>query len=102
MPSFAGVSESSAPSPCRICTRSALAHSGMHSRTAYPLAAPIMAMAMPVLPDVGSRMVLPGVRSPRSSAPAIMLSAGRSLTDPPGLHPSSLQRMWTPGLRQRS
>ena len=56
-----------------------------------------MAMAMPVLPEVGSRIVLPGARSPRSSALAIMFSAGRSLTEPPGLQPSSLQRTCTPG-----
>src|SRR5665647_70520 len=78
--------------------RSVLTHSGMQRCTRYPLAAPIMAMAIPVLPDVGSRIVMPFASAPRCSALVIMQSAGRSFTDPPGLHPSSLQRMRTPGL----
>src|SRR5690606_11270661 len=49
-----------------------------------------MARPMPVLPEVGSTMVSPGSRTPRDSASTIMLSAGQSLTEPPGLARSSL------------
>src|SRR5579862_316098 len=52
---------------------------------------------MPVLPEVESRMVLPGTSAPRASPSSTILSAGRSLTDPPGLNPSSLPKMRTPG-----
>src|SRR3989344_3185012 len=52
-----------------------------------------MASAMPVLPLVASTSVSPGLISPRASACLIMESAGRSLTDPAGLLPSSLARM---------
>ena len=41
-----------------------------------------------VLPDVGSMMVLPGVRSPLSSACSIIFKAMRSLILPVGLNPS--------------
>jgi hypothetical protein len=44
----------------------------------------------PVLPDVGSISVSPGLMSPRFSASTIIESAGRSFTEPPGLFPSSL------------
>src|SRR5262252_8093976 len=54
-----------------------------------------MASAMPVLPDVESMMVLPGT-SLRSARPtSIILRAGRSFTEPPGLKPSSLAKMRT-------
>ena len=49
-----------------------------------------MASAMPVLPDVASISVSPGLMSPRSCARWIIDTAGRSLTDPAGLLPSSL------------
>ena len=45
---------------------------------------------MPVLPDVASISVSPGLMSPRFSASTIIDSAGRSLTEPAGLLPSSL------------
>ncbi|MCY1307368.1 hypothetical protein D9M70_572860 [compost metagenome] len=51
-----------------------------------------MARAMPVLPEVASIRVSPGVMSPRSSARVIIDRAGRSLTEPAGLLPSSLTR----------
>ena len=44
----------------------------------------IIANAMPVLPDDGSRMVAPGDRVPSASASRIIARAMRSLTDPPG------------------
>ncbi len=49
-----------------------------------------MASAMPVLPEVASMRVSPGLISPRSSARLIIESAGRSFTEPAGLLPSSL------------
>src|SRR5439155_1022610 len=56
-----------------------------------------MASAMPVLPEVESRMVFPGTSRPRASPSSIILRAGRSFTEPPGLKPSSLPRTRTPG-----
>src|SRR5437764_13932342 len=52
---------------------------------------------MPVLPDVESRIVFPGTSAPRASPSSTILSAGRSLTEPPGLNPSSLPKIRTPG-----
>src|SRR5471030_565624 len=49
-----------------------------------------MARAMPVLPEVASIRVSPGLICPRNSARVIIDSAGRSLTEPAGLFPSSL------------
>jgi hypothetical protein len=40
---------------------------------------------MPVLPDVGSRMVCPGPIAPSASAASIMARATRSFTEPVGL-----------------
>ena len=40
---------------------------------------------MPVLPDVGSMIVLPGPSRPRRSASSIIDSPIRSLIEPPGL-----------------
>src|SRR5664279_535044 len=56
-----------------------------------------MAREIPVLPDVGSRMVAPGARSPADSAASIIASAGRSLTEPVGLRSSSLAQRRTSG-----
>ena len=58
----------------------------------------IIASEMPVLPDVGSRIVWPGAIAPRSSASSIIARATRSLTEPVGLCDSSLAQMRTPGL----
>src|SRR5271155_5526832 len=54
---------------------------------------------MPVLPEVESRMTLPGRSSPRARPISIILRAARSLTEPPGLKPSSFAKILTPGLR---
>src|SRR5574343_1883611 len=51
---------------------------------------------MPVLPEVASISVSPGLMSPRASAREIIDSAGRSFTEPAGLLPSSLARMTLP------
>ena len=56
-----------------------------------------MASEMPVLPDVGSRIVWPGLIAPCSSADSISERATRSLIDPVGLCDSSLAQMRTPG-----
>src|SRR5690606_1958582 len=52
-----------------------------------------IARAIPVLPLVASIRVSPGLICPLASAREIMLRAGRSLTEPAGLLPSSLARM---------
>ena len=49
-----------------------------------------MAREMPVLPEVGSSSVEPGLSSPSFSARATMKNAARSLTEPVGLRSSSL------------
>src|SRR5215472_11532697 len=56
-----------------------------------------MASPAPVLPDVGSTMVPPGLRSPDASAAATIRRAIRSLTDPPGLKYSTLASTAEPG-----
>ena len=60
-------------------------------------AAAIMASAMPVLPLVASINLTDRSSSPRCSAPRIIARAGRSLTLPPGLLPSSLPNSRMPG-----
>jgi hypothetical protein len=61
----------------------------------------IMASAMPVLPEVGSRMVWPGAIRPWSSADSIIARATRSFTDPVGLRDSSLAQIRMPGFGER-
>ena len=56
-----------------------------------------MASAIPVLPDVGSRIVLSAVSSPLASAASTMASAMRSFVEPVGFWPSNLAQMRTPG-----
>jgi hypothetical protein len=56
---------------------------------------------MPVLPEVGSRIVCPGPIAPFSSASSISARATRSLTEPVGLRDSSLAHTRTPGLGER-
>ncbi|MNG19957.1 hypothetical protein D3C84_1041730 [compost metagenome] len=63
-----------------------------------------MAKAIPVLPEVASIRVSPGLICPRNSARVIIDSAGRSLTEPAGLLPSSLSRrvlLVSPAMRCR-
>src|SRR2546422_8641602 len=50
---------------------------------------------MPVFPDVASRIIFPGASFPELSPSKIMLSAGRSLTEPPGLNHSALAQIST-------
>ena len=49
-----------------------------------------MASPTPVLPEVGSMMVPPGLSAPDASAASIIDSAMRSLIEPPGLARSLL------------
>src|SRR5581483_9815301 len=51
-----------------------------------------MARPVPVLPDVGSTIVPPGLRRPSRSAASISASATRSLIEPPGLSASTFAR----------
>ena len=93
-----GVNSSSAPSAWSTAWRSVLTQVGMVSLILKPMAAATIAMPIPVLPDVGSRMILPLVSFPVSTASLSMKSAGRSLTEPPGLEPSSFAMIRTPVL----
>ncbi|GAA3100791.1 hypothetical protein GCM10020254_52910 [Streptomyces goshikiensis] len=54
-----------------------------------------MASEMPVLPEVGSRIVQPGYSRPSFSACSTMWSAGRSLIEPVGLRSSSFAQIRT-------
>src|ERR1035438_5294619 len=85
MPSVAGVRTSLAPSNASKVRRSALMLSGIVKMSLYPLAAATKASAMPVLPEVGSMIVVWGVRMPSRSAAAIMALPMRSFTLPSGL-----------------
>ena len=58
-----------------------------------PRIAAAIASAIPVLPEVASIKVSPGLIRPRCSARRTIDSAGLSLTEPAGLLPSSLARM---------
>ena len=56
-----------------------------------------MARAMPVLPEVGSRILTPGFRWPSRSASSIIRLAMRSFSEPVGFWPSSLAHSLTRG-----
>jgi hypothetical protein len=60
--------------------------------TGCPVRAPMSASPIPVFPDVLSTMVPPGCRSPLRSAARTMLSAVRSLMEPPGFSDSSFAK----------
>jgi hypothetical protein len=57
-----------------------------------------IASEMPVLPEVGSKIVQPGRSSPSFSASSIIRRAGRSLIEPVGLRSSSLAQSRTSGV----
>ena len=63
---------------------------------------PTSASEMPVLPEVGSRMVWPGESRPSCSARSTMYFAMRSFTDPVGFWPSSLAWMRTDRFGERA
>src|SRR3954454_17810555 len=97
VPLSAGENTMSAPNSSSRRTRSSLALSGITTVRRYPLRRATMARAMPVLPEVGSRMTLSGVRRPSRSASSTMRLAMRSLSEPVGFCPSSLAHRRTPG-----
>jgi hypothetical protein len=60
----------------------------------YPFTAATIARPTPVLPAVASMIVPPARSNPFCSASAIMASATRSLTLPPGLVISTFTATW--------
>src|SRR5699024_5698294 len=90
MPSALSVRTSSAPNARSSARRSFDIDSGMVSLTRYPREVPIIARAMPVLPEVASTIVPPGLSSPDFSAASIIATPMRSLTEFAGLYDSSL------------
>ena len=64
---------------------SSLTLSGQTNTHLYPLRWATIARPTPVLPEVGSTIVPPGLSSPDRSAASTIRSAMRSLTLPPGL-----------------
>ena len=80
-----------------VSTRSRVEFAGIANSISKPNKRAIIARAMPVLPDVASINLVPDLISPRAMADSIMFLAARSLTEPPGLFPSSLPRMRTRG-----
>ena len=70
--------------------------SGMTMTVRNPMAAPISARPMPVLPAVPSTTVPPGRSAPRATASRMIQSAARSLTDWPGFMNSALPRISQP------
>src|SRR6266480_169381 len=87
----------SAPNKRRSPIRSSLALSGITTVSLYPLRRATIASAMPVLPDVGSRIVRSDVSSPEPSAASTMARAIRSFVEPVGFCPSSFAQIRTPG-----
>ena len=67
--------------------------SGIVRISRYPLAAQTKASAIPVLPEVGSIRVVPGLMRPSRSAASIMEIPMRSLTEPKGLKNSHFARI---------
>jgi hypothetical protein len=67
----------------------------------WPRRRQIIASEMPVLPEVGSRIVCPGSMAPSASADWIIERATRSFTEPVGFWPSSLAKIWTPSFGER-
>src|ERR1700675_3728661 len=84
--------------------RSLLIVSGMMRVSLYPRAAHTKASPMPVLPLVGSRMIVSGLIFPAFSAASIMATPMRSLTLWAGLENSSLAATsaTAPSVRRRS
>jgi hypothetical protein len=62
----------------------------------YPLRRATIASEIPVLPEVGSRIVLSFVSSPEVSAASTIAFAIRSLVEPVGFCPSSFAHRRTP------
>src|SRR3954452_17202729 len=71
--------------------------SGITQTSRYPLSLAAIAKEIPVLPDVGSRIVQPGRSVPSFSATSTIFSAARSLMEPVGFWSSSLAHSRTSG-----
>src|SRR5699024_655918 len=84
IPSAPGVKTSSAPYAFNKLRRSLLIVSGITKTALYPLLAAPIARPIPVLPLVGSTIVVSFVNLPASSAASIIARAIRSLTEEPG------------------
>jgi hypothetical protein len=85
MPNSRGVSSNAAPYAAINRRRSIDIESGMTRISGYPLTAATSARPIPVFPEVGSMIALPGRSASRRSASSIIESAIRSLMLPPGL-----------------
>ena len=96
-PPAAGEETIRAPNISSSSRRSVEVFSGITQTSPYPLSLAIIASEMPVLPDVGSRIVQPGVSRPSASAAATIASAARSLMEPVGLRSSSFAHSRTAG-----
>src|SRR5262249_23485892 len=94
--SAAGVSTTLAPRNRMSLRRSTLKVSAIVTISGYPFAAQTIARPIPVLPDVASITVCPGLSSPDFSAASMTPSASRSLTDPSGLNASILTKRLMP------
>ena len=81
--------------------RSTENESAMIATKGYPFTAQTIASAIPVLPDVGSMTVCPGLRTPRRSASSIIAIASRSLTELIGLKASHLTYIVVPAGARR-
>jgi hypothetical protein len=92
MPFSFGVSTTSAPSRASILRRSMDMVSGIVRMQRYPFAAHTNASAMPVLPDVGSTIVVPSPTRPSRSSASIIETPILSLTLAIGLNDSSFNR----------
>jgi hypothetical protein len=85
-----------APNLLKIFFVSSLTLSGITISTLYPSALEMPAKAMPVLPDVGSIMMLLSLfNTPFFSASFTIQYAALSLTDPNGLYHSSFAKNLT-------
>ena len=83
---------------CSSWVRSGVTFSGITTFSAVALAASRSSPARcRCCPEVGSRIVWPGLIAPFSSASSISARATRSLTEPVGLRDSSFAQMRTPG-----
>jgi hypothetical protein len=102
LPSAAGEGMTSAPKISSSWRRSTDTFSGRTTRSLYPFTRQTRAKPIPVLPELGSRMVSPGRSRPASSASSIIDLAMRSFTEPPGFIPSSFTKRRTAGFGESS
>ena len=94
IPFAPSVNTNSAPYAAKSFLRSTLIVSGSVSIALYPLATATNAKPIPVLPEVGSIIVAPGLSIPFFSASSIIDNATLSFADPAGLRYSSLANIF--------